>query len=157
VSVAIQLMLSVAIQRRDDRALEYVYAYGWPTMPEGYNYLPPLYDTFPADSSTFDGAGGVGGVIGLQPVWDDRIRYGGYNNYPYRITGIVIDSNGDPVSNTTLSLFRTSDDAWIYDAVSGSGGQYDFGVSDTTTTYYIVAFNSGLGTQGVTVNTLVGS
>lgn len=154
-SVLISALQSIAKRRTDDRELEY--QVGDPIVSEGLNYWPPWVDPLPNTMATYgtDGAGNVGGVCSLQPMWDDRIRYGGWSNFPYRITGIVQDSNGNPVSNAVCSLFRTSDDQWMYDSVSKDGGQYDFGVSDTTTTYYIVAFSGS--TQGVTVNTLVGA
>lgn len=156
-STLCNLMLSLAVRRRDDRELEY--QVGDPFVSEGLNFWPPWVDPLPTAMETYgtDGAGNVGGVISLQPMWDDRIRYGGSSNLPYRITGIVQDSGGNPVTNAVCSLFRTSDDAWMYDCVTTSGGQYDFGVTNTTTTYYIVAFDAGNNRQGVTANTLVGS
>jgi hypothetical protein len=148
-------LLSIALVRQDDRELEY--RIGDPVVSEGLNFHPPWVDPQPFVADMFDGAGGVGGVISLPPTWDDRVRYGGWSNFPYRITGIAIDVDGAPVSNATCSLFRTSDDQWMYDAVSKDGGQYDFGVSDTVTTYYIVAYRTGPDIEGTTVNTLTGS
>lgn len=150
-------LLSIAIVRRDDRELEYQIG-SQTDIPEGLNYHPPWLDPQPLFvSEVFAGTGGADGIQSLQPMWDDRVRYGGYNNLPYRITGVVQDSDGNPISNTVCSLFRTVDDQWMYDATSKDGGQYDFGVSDTTTQYYVVAFNIGLGKQGVTMSTLTGS
>jgi hypothetical protein len=156
-STIINRALNQALRRMDDRELEY--QVGDPFVSEGLNYWPPWTDPLPTAmaSYAYDGAGQVGGVMSLQPMWDDRIRYGGWSNFPYRITGIAQDESGNPLSNTVLSLFRASDEAWMYDAVSKDGGQYDFGVSDTVTTYYIVAFNAGVGKQGVSVQTLTGS
>lgn len=155
-SVLCNLMLSLAVRRRDDRELEY--QIGDPVVSEGLNYWPPWVDPTPPNNFQWiDGAGNVGGVISLATCWDDRVRYGGWSNFPYRITGIVQDSSGNPVTNAVCSLFRTSDDTWMYDCVSKDGGQYDFGVSDTATTYYVVAFDAGNQRQGATVQTLVGS
>lgn len=156
-STVINIALSMALRRKDDRELEY--EIGDPFVSEGFWYHPPWGDPTPCNGSdTFDGAGNVGGVISRQPVWDDRIRYGGWSNFPYRISGVAVDESGNPLTNSVLSLFRTVDDVWMYDSVSQPpDGQYDFGVSDTVTTYYIVAFNVGTGKQGVTVNTLTGS
>jgi hypothetical protein len=155
-STLVNIMLSVALRRKDDRELEY--QIGDPVVSEGLNYWPPWTDPMLGQNfQILDGAGGVGGVLALATCWDDRIRYGGWSNLPYRITGIVQDAGGNPITNAVCSLFRTSDDAWMYDTVSAAGGQYDFGVSDTTTTYYIVAFDFGNNRQGVTVNTLTGA
>lgn len=155
-SLVINRALNQALRRWDDRELEY--EIGDPFVSEGFWYHPPWGDPPPWGGKTFDGAGGVGGVISQQQRWDDRIRYGGYSNFPYRISGVAVDEAGNPLTNTVLSLFRTVDDVWMYDSVSQPpDGQYDFGVSDTVTTYYIVAFNVGTGKQGVTVNTLTGS
>jgi hypothetical protein len=155
VSHTVARLLSVAITRQDDRELEY--QVGDPVVSEGLNFHPPWVDPIIFVGEMYDGAGGVGGVITLSPVWDDRIRYGGYSNFPYRIRGVVNDSVGNPITNAVCSLFRTSDDAWMYDAVSQPpDGQYDFGVPDNVTTYYVVAFDLGGARQGVTVNTLTG-
>jgi hypothetical protein len=155
VSQSYSLLLSVGLQRRDERVLDFLY--GDPIQPEGVCFHPMIFDPPCTVGSSYDGAGNVGGVLAKQPMWDDRIRYGGWSNLPYRITGIVTDESGNPISNTVLSLFRASDDTWMYDAVSKDGGQYDFGVTDNTTAYYIVAFNAGIGKQGVTVQTLTGA
>jgi hypothetical protein len=148
-------LLSIALVRQDDRELEC--QIGDPVVSEELSFHAPWIDPQPYMAEMFDGAGGVGGVISLPPTWDDRVRYGGYSNFPYLITGIVQDSGANPISNAVCSLFRTSDDQWMYDAVSKDGGQYDFGVSDTVTTYYIVAYRAGPDIEGTTVNTLVGS
>jgi hypothetical protein len=145
----------VALRRRDDRELEY--QIGDPVVSEGLNYWPPWVDPQVFYAGTYDGVGGVGGVLSLQPMWDDRIRYGGWSNFPYRITGIVQDSGGTPISNAVCSLFRTSDNQFMYSAVSKDGGQYDFGVDDTVTRYYIVAYRAGPDLEGTTSNQLVGS
>lgn len=147
-------LLSIAITRQDDRELEY--QVGDPYVSEGLWFWPPWTDPLPTLMDTWP-VNGPSLVTSIQPMYDDRIRYGGFSNFPYRITGIVVDSTSTPVSNAVCSLFRTSDDQWMYDCVSKDGGQYDFGVSDTTTTYYVVAFDTGNGRQGVTTNTLVGS
>lgn len=148
-------LLSIAITRQDDRELEY--QIGNPVVSEGLSYHPPLVDPPVHWSEAFDGAGGIGGIQSLSPCWDDRVRYGGWSNFPYRITGIIQDSDSNPISNAVVSLYRTSDDQWMYDCISKSGGQYDFGVSDMTTAYYIVAYRAGPDIMGTTVNTLTGS
>ena len=154
-STLISALQSIAKRRTDDRELEY--QIGDPYVSEGLSFHPPLLDPTPfCNAQIVDGAGNVGGVISLVAMWDDRIRFGGASNFPYRITGIVQDSGGNPITNATCSLFRTVDDAWMYDCITAAGGQYDFGVNDTVTTYYVVAFGPG-STQGVTVNTLVGA
>ena len=156
-STLCSLLLSVALRRRDDRELEY--QIGDPVVSEGLNYWPPWTDPmFGQNFQMIDGAGGASrNLLDLATCWDDRIRYGGWSNFPYRITGIVQDSGGNPISNAVCSLFRTADDAWQYDCVSKDGGQYDFGVPDTTTNYYIVAYRAGPDIEGTTSNQLTGS
>lgn len=79
-------------------------------------------------------------------------------SYPYRIRGYTLDSNGAILGNVTLNLFRTSDNAWIATTTSDpASGAYDFGVTDNTTAYFIVAYRPSPPVEGTTVNTLIGS
>ena len=95
--------------------------------------------------------------FGLPGQFDNRLVYGGVSSFLYRIRGVTKDSGGTPISNVTVSLYRTSDKAFLRSAVSKDGGQYDLAADDNTTTNFIVAYRAGPDIEGTTVNTLLGT
>lgn len=94
----------------------------------------------------------------MPPVMVDlRVDYTGNSGFPYRIRGLAIDVNGDGVGNAAMQLFRTSDDAFLYESRSvGPSGQYDLGVDTNSVTHYIVGYRTGPDIEGTTENTLTG-
>ena len=89
--------------------------------------------------------------------WLEEVTWAGGGDRVYRIQGTCKDAAGAVVANATLKLYRTSDDVLVATCTSNSDGFYAFGVEDTTTQYYIVAYRPSPAIEGTTVNTLVGS
>jgi len=93
--------------------------------------------------------------------WGNRLNpMRGTSRYPYRIRGFLLDYLGQPVSDVTLYLFRSSDNVLIRIGPSSGGegqGIYDIPTDDTVTQYYIVAFRDNPPIVGSTVRTLTGS
>ena len=71
------------------------------------------------------------------------------------ITGVTKDSTGAPLGNCVVHLFRTSDDALMYQTTSDGSGNFVFTCG--LDSYYIVAYLPGSpDVAGVTLNTLQG-
>lgn len=76
----------------------------------------------------------------------------------YAITGIARTASGAALAGATISLFRTSDHAYIGQTTSAGDGRYTFTVPDATTQYFAVAYKAGSpDVMGTTVNTLHGT
>lgn len=72
-----------------------------------------------------------------------------------RIDGDTLDSNGNPLGNCQVDLFRTSDDQIMQHTVSDAGGNYRF-YANPAYTYYVVAYLPGSpDVFGTTSNQLV--
>lgn len=81
-----------------------------------------------------------------------------------RISGFTRDAGGTIVGGCTVECYYTAANNWgpqdsaRQTVVSAADGSYSFGVPDTTTTYYLVAYKTGSPDSfGTTVNTLTGS
>lgn len=96
-------------------------------------------------------------------VWVEDIRNSGSTNRPYHITGYVKDNGGNPVSGATVNLVKVAsqnspfDDYIVDRQLSQEDGLYDFEVEDTTTLYYVEAFQASPAKAGMTSRTLVGA
>lgn len=75
-----------------------------------------------------------------------------------RIIGVTRDSSGVALAACTVKLYRTIDDAFIYQTISDGSGNYIFDGVQQGFTYYVVAYLVGSpDTAGTTLNTLVGT
>ncbi len=80
-----------------------------------------------------------------------------YFELEYVISGVTLDSAGDPLASCTVDLFRTADDSIVARTTSDGSGVYRFNASPALT-HYVVAYKSGApDVAGTSVNTLVGA
>lgn len=95
-------------------------------------------------------------------VYDDDIRFQGTKAFSYQIRGVCYDAGGAVVPGATVELWL-SNPTWdganeprlIGTTTADANGKFGFAVPDTTTKYFITAYNSSKG--GVTVRNVVGA
>lgn len=94
----------------------------------------------------------VGRTIGSRPFRSPPLST--TNSF---ITGVTRDSAGAALGNCVVQLFRTVDDAIIYEGASDGSGNFSI-YAPVTGPFYLVAYKAGSpDVAGTTVNTLVGT
>lgn len=74
-----------------------------------------------------------------------------------RITGITKDSAGAVLGTCSVKLFRTSDNAFLFETISDGSGNYSFIIGEAGP-FYVVSYKVGApDVAGTTLNTLVGT
>jgi hypothetical protein len=93
---------------------------------------------------------------GQATMWRNRVLW------PFTISGIARDLNGNPIPNAVIKLYRTSDDSVVklfnsnddY-VLSDANGLFTFTLGNNAGNFYIVAYLQGApDVAGTTVNTL---
>jgi protocatechuate 3,4-dioxygenase beta subunit len=93
----------------------------------------------------------------LPPTYDLGIDFTGGHQLPYYIIGQCVDNVGAPVAGATVELWRAADEMLIQTQLSRADGTYAFGVTDTVTPYFVVAWRAAPAIGGITVRNLVGA
>lgn len=79
-------------------------------------------------------------------------------DYPFTISGVARDNQGNPIGGMTCMLFQTATDKLQAKMISeATTGVFSFRVPNSTTNYYIVFLTAAGDQGGTTVNTLTGS
>ena len=74
------------------------------------------------------------------------------------IIGFTKDQNGNPLASASVQGFRTVDDLYVGQAISGSDGRYELATTFPATNHYATAYLPGSpDVMGTTVNTLQGT
>jgi hypothetical protein len=82
----------------------------------------------------------------------DNPKYGGRQNVVYRIQGITEDSNGSPLGNCVVKLFRAADDSKQDQCTSDAAGNYILWTPFTDAHYCVMFLDPSL--AGATIRTL---
>lgn len=73
------------------------------------------------------------------------------------ISGVTKDSTGVALASCNVSLYRTSDGAFMESVVSDGSGNYSFSTVGLAQNYYVLAYKAGSpDVAGTTSNALVG-
>lgn len=144
--------------QRPDRGL--LIWFGW--WPESMRDDDVMFSTWaidpwPVRSGDIKGEGAQMFPITNRVTWVEDIRNSGSNNAPYRIAGYVKNSVGVGVGNAVVNLCRSADDVIVDTQRSQPDGLYSFEVYDTTTPYYVEAYQLAPALAGMSVRTLVGA
>ena len=111
---------------------------------------------FGASGGSASGGGARGVAHPRSPQPGRRVGFvttAGQKNFT--VSGTTRDLGGVALGGCVVSLYRTSDDAFMGEVTSNADGTFTLSASDGTLAYYLVAYKAG-GTDvmGTTVNTL---
>jgi hypothetical protein len=96
----------------------------------------------------------TGTIAGALP---DAVNVGRHASGPFKIEGVTVDVNEDPIPVCEVYLLRSDLKGMtvIQRMLSGGDGAYLFYVDDPTDTYLILAFKDSVSIKGVTARDLV--
>lgn len=150
----IPLQDDVRLNRADFRLIFAIFFDGDKTATASF-----ATEWWPGGGLLDDAEGVFGSVVeGSSSSWGtyDQIGPGGASRYGF--VGVTRDSNGTPVGNCSIKLFRTSDNSLIDITNSDPQGNFLLNTPFYPDAHYIVCHkNDGPVISGASTNTLIGT
>lgn len=129
---------------------------------DGYNDQWRLTDvlwtrsSFPSQLNAGAGGNGSSGLDSVHQLWEWNFPRTGVH-VRKKISGLVLDATGAPVSGAVVNLFNTATDLAVDVQTSGTDGSYEVSDPNAVTCYAVADKAGGTETAGTTVQNLSGA